>query len=46
MADFGKAVREGGASAVAAGSLVVYQGPNRAVLVNFPTRAALKEVLP
>lgn len=45
VADFGKAVREGGASAVAAGSLVVYQGPNRAVLVNFPTKAALKQVL-
>jgi cyclase len=36
--DFGAAVRAG-ASAVAAGSMVVYHGRNRAVLINFPTRA-------
>ncbi|MGZ8422106.1 MAG: AglZ/HisF2 family acetamidino modification protein [Acidimicrobiia bacterium] len=35
--DFGAAVRAG-ASAVAAGSMVVYHGRNRAVLINFPTR--------
>jgi imidazole glycerol-phosphate synthase subunit HisF len=34
-------VREGGASAVALGSLVVYQGKGMGVLVNFPDRAAL-----
>lgn len=43
--DFGRAVKEAGASAVAAGSLVVYQGPHRAVLVNFPKPADLKRVL-
>ncbi|HUU09801.1 MAG TPA: AglZ/HisF2 family acetamidino modification protein [Phycisphaerae bacterium] len=43
--DFGQAVREGGASAVAAGSMVVYQGSNRAVLINFPTKQELKDVL-
>jgi imidazole glycerol-phosphate synthase subunit HisF len=43
--DFGKAVKEGGASAVAAGSMVVYQGKNRAVLINFPLRAELSQVL-
>jgi cyclase len=43
--DLGRAVRAG-ASAAAAGSLVVYQGKNRAVLVNFPTRAQLRSVIP
>lgn len=42
--DFGKAVQLGGASAVAAGSMVVYQGRNRSVLTNFPTRDQLEEV--
>jgi len=37
MADFEKAVREGGASAVAAGSLFVYQRKGMGVLVSFPT---------
>jgi cyclase len=36
MADFEKAVREGGASAVAAGSLFVYQRKGMGVLVSFP----------
>ena len=44
--DIGAAVREGGASAAAVGSLAVYQGRNRAVLINFPTPAQLKVVLP
>lgn len=43
--DFGLAVQQGGASAVAAGSLVVYQGTNRAVLINFPAREELESVL-
>jgi cyclase len=38
MADLEKAVREGGASAVAAGSLFVYQRKGMGVLVNFPTQ--------
>jgi imidazole glycerol-phosphate synthase subunit HisF len=38
MADFEKAVREGGASAVAAGSLFVYQRKGMGVLVNFPVQ--------
>jgi len=37
MADFEKAVREGGASAVAAGSLFVYQRKGMGVLVSLPT---------
>jgi cyclase len=43
--DFTRAVREGGASAVAAGSMVVYFGRNRAVLINFPSRRELSRVL-
>lgn len=42
--DFALAV-DAGASAVAAGSLVVYQGVHRSVLINFPTRSTLKQVL-
>lgn len=42
---FVEAVKQGGASAVAAGSMVVYLGPNRAVLTNFPRKAALKRAL-
>lgn len=45
VTDFGRAVRDGGASAVAAGSMVVYQGKNRAVVINFPTREELASVL-
>lgn len=45
IADFGIAVREGGAAAVAAGSMVVYQGKHRAVLTNFPSKVELKKVL-
>ena len=43
--DFGMVVREGGGSAAAAGSMVVYQGKNRAVLINFPSKVELKQVL-
>ncbi len=42
--DFSEAVKKGGASAVAAGSRVVYQGRNRAVLINFPAREELERV--
>jgi imidazoleglycerol phosphate synthase cyclase subunit len=42
--DFGLAVRDGGAAACAAGSLVVYAGANRAVLINFPSRQELDRV--
>jgi cyclase len=43
--DFKLAVNEGGASAVAAGSIVVFHGRNRAVLINFPARAELEQLL-
>lgn len=43
--DFGAAVKAG-ASAVAAGSMVVYHGAARGVLINFPSRSELERVLP
>ncbi len=44
--DFVAAVHEGGASAVAGGSLFVFVGPHRAVLINYPARADLARRLP
>ena len=44
MGHFSEAVQSG-ASACAAGSMVVYQGRNKGVLINFPTRSELKKVL-
>jgi len=43
--DFRAAVKESGASACAAGSMVVYFGRNRAVLITFPEREKLEAVL-
>jgi imidazole glycerol-phosphate synthase subunit HisF len=42
--DFLPAIKHG-ASAVSAGSLFVFQGPHRAVLISYPTQAVLKERL-
>ena len=39
------AVVKGGASAVAAGSMVVYQGKDLGVLINFPSRNELKHFI-
>ena len=36
---------DAGASAAAAGSLFVYKGPHRAVLINYPTRPELRALL-
>lgn len=41
--DFVMAVRDGGAAAVAAGSMFVFHGVHKAVLVNFPAEAVLRE---
>lgn len=41
LEDFKKAV-DAGASGVAAGSLFVFHGPHKAVLINYPTQAQLK----
>jgi len=46
VTDFTEAVKVGGASAVAAGSMVVYQGKKRGVLINFPARQELETALP
>lgn len=43
--DIGAAVHEGGASAVALGSMVVYQSKGMGVLVNFPDKTALARAL-
>ncbi len=42
--DLGRAVREGGASAAAAGSLFVFTGVHRAVLITYPSPAELQEL--
>jgi cyclase len=40
--DLGQAVKQGGASAAAAGSMFVFQGPHRAVLISYPTSRELR----
>ena len=42
--DFKKAIEEGGAHAVAAGSLFVYYGPHRAVLITAPGEQELVDI--
>jgi imidazole glycerol-phosphate synthase subunit HisF len=42
--DFTSAVRDGHASAVAAGSIFVFHGPRKAVLINFPTVEELENI--
>ena len=42
--DLSSAVYDGHASAVSAGSLFVYHGPKRAVLINFPSKEELKSL--
>jgi len=46
VADFGAAIRQGGAAAVAAGAMFVFHGPHRAVLITYPGRAELEAALP
>ncbi|MBM6593015.1 imidazole glycerol phosphate synthase subunit HisF [Microvirga sp. BT291] len=43
--DICRVVTEGKASAAAAGSLFVYHGPRRAVLINFPAQSELRQLL-
>lgn len=45
MVDVGLAVHEAGASAVAIGSMVVFQGKDLGVLIKYPTRKSQEEVL-
>ncbi len=44
FSDFSLAVKEGFSSAVAAGSLFVYHGAKRAVLINYPSNNELNEI--
>ena len=44
MEDFSNAVKQGGASDVAAGSLFVFIGRKRAVLINYPEREELEKI--
>jgi cyclase len=43
--DFEGAIKNGGASAVAAGSMFVFYGKHRAVLINYPSQEDLKKYL-
>ncbi len=43
LQDLVDVVQKGGASAAAAGSLFVYHGPHRAVLINYPSESALEK---
>jgi cyclase len=45
LADFGAAVRQGHASAVAAGAMFVFYGPHRAVLISYPDYDKLRAAL-
>ncbi|MBS3157312.1 imidazole glycerol phosphate synthase subunit HisF [Candidatus Woesearchaeota archaeon] len=42
--DFALAIYKGRASAVAAGSMFVYSGKNRGILINYPDREELEEI--
>jgi cyclase len=42
--DLNEAVQNGHASAVAAGSMFVFHGPRRAVLINYPQPEELKNI--
>jgi cyclase len=46
LQDLVDAIKIGGASAAAAGSLFVFQGPLRGVLISYPSQGDLKQVLP
>ena len=42
--DFQTVIYQGGASAAAAGSMFVFQGQNRGVLTNFPSKEELRDI--
>jgi len=46
LQDLADVIQIGGASAAAAGSLFVFQGPLRGVLISYPSPAELRRVLP
>lgn len=43
---FKEAVRDGGASAVSAGSMFVFHGKHRAVLISYPSKDELSDIFP
>ena len=45
IADFGRAVTEGGCGAVAAGSMFVFAAKDQGVLINYPSQSELQEHL-
>ena len=45
MEDFSKALHEGNASAVAAGSMFLFFGRKRAVLINYPSREEIEGII-
>jgi cyclase len=45
LKDFANAIKDGGASAVAAGAMFVFQGKHRAVLISYPKYEELQKVL-
>jgi cyclase len=45
MQDFSQAIHDGGAAAAAAGSMFVYFGRKKAVLINYPNRGEIEEIL-
>ena len=42
--DLGAAIKVGGAAAAAAGSLFVFQGPHRAILIQYPENEKLEQI--
>ena len=45
LSDLALAIKVGYASAAAAGSMFVYHGPRKAVLINYPTKEELKNLV-
>jgi cyclase len=44
LSDFGMAVREGGASAAAAGSFFIFHGKRKAVLITYPSYTEISDL--
>jgi imidazole glycerol-phosphate synthase subunit HisF len=44
LSDFGQAIKDGGASAVAAGSFFVFHGKRRAVLITYPSYSEISDL--
>jgi cyclase len=44
LGDFSQAIKEGGASAVAAGSFFVFHGKRRAVLITYPSYSEISDL--